>query len=317
MRLVFLASGAFARPTLRWLHESAHQVVLVVTQPARGSGRGRKTTRTPVQAMAEDFGLETLAVENVNDPSVVATIASLDARVGLVIAFGQKLGADLMSTLPGGFINLHASLLPNYRGAAPINWAIINGEERTGCTVFRIVERMDAGPVLVSRWTAIKPEETTGELHDRLAGVGVDAVQAALDLYDGGALPDGEAQDHARATLAPKLKKSDGLIDFHRSATTVARHICGMTPWPGARARYVSVEGRWENVTITRARVAENHAAPKIAPGTIDARRYVAAIDGFVEILEVKPSSGRDMRWSDYVNGRHVAEGDTFVSLEG
>lgn len=273
--------------------------------------------RTPVQAMAEDFGFETLAVEDVNDPSVVARIASLDAQVGLVIAFGQKLGADLLSALPGGFINLHASLLPKYRGAAPINWAIINDEQKTGCTVFRIVERMDAGPILVTRWTVIKPEETAGELHDRLAGVGVDAVQSALDLYDGSALPDGEAQDHSQATSAPKLKKSDGLIDFHQSATKVARHICGMTPWPGARARYVSVEGRWEDVAVTRARVAEDPAAPTVAPGTIDARRYVAAIDGFVEILEVKPSSGRGMTWADYVNGRHVAEGDTFVSLDG
>lgn len=321
MRLVLLASGAFACPTLRWLHESGHDLALVLTQPARGSGRGRKTTRTPVHAKADELGIETLPVENVNDPAIVSRVQSLGLRVGVVIAFGQKLRPQFLSAAPGGFINLHASLLPLYRGAAPINWAIINGEQRTGCTVFRIVERMDAGPILITRSTAIKPEETAGELHDRLAGVGVDAVQAALALFEGDAVPQGEPQDHAQATSAPKLSKSDGLIHFDRPAAQVARHICGMTPWPGARSRYQSADGRWENVSITRARAVEapvlgTGAVSFHSPGTIDGRLHVATADGgFVEILEIKPSSGRDMTWPEYVNGRHVAEGDVFVAL--
>lgn len=195
MRIVFLGSGAFAEPTLRWLAQSGHDIPLVITQPARGSGRGRRTARTPVAAVAQELGLQVASVEDVNAPEFVAGLRELDARVGLVIAFGQKLGPDLLSAVRGGCINLHASLLPKYRGAAPINWAIVRGEDRSGCTVFRIASRMDAGPILVSRWTAIGAEETAGELHDRLAGVGVDAVQAALAMFEEDAIPDGEPQD--------------------------------------------------------------------------------------------------------------------------
>src|SRR3989304_4518648 len=183
MRIVFLASGAFAQPTLRWLAQSRHEVALVVTQPARGSGRGRHVTRTPVNALAEELGLEPLEAEDVKAPDAVSRLCRLEGRAGLVIAFGQKLGPELLTMMPGGCITLHASLLPKYRGAAPINWAVVRGEEKTGCTVFRITNRMDAGPILVTRWTEIKPEETAGELHDRLAGIGGDAMKAAMELF--------------------------------------------------------------------------------------------------------------------------------------
>src|SRR3990172_2587389 len=310
MRIVFLASGAFAQPTLRWLAQSQHAVALVVTQPAKGSGRGQRVTRTPVRAMADELGLETLEAENVNDPDVTARLRSLEARVGLVIAFSQKLGPELLAIMPGGCINLHASLLPKYRGAAPINWAVVRGEEKTGCTVFRITDRMDAGPILVTRWTEIKPEETAGELHDRLAGIGVDAMKAAVELFEGETIPAGTPQEERDVALAPKLTKADGVVDFDRPAADVAHHICGMTPWPGASARFEAGDARWENVLLLRARRAQDPYAPSDLPGTIDARRYVAARDGFVEILEIKPSSGRSMTWQDYVNSRHVSTGD-------
>jgi len=316
MRLIVLASGEFARPTLRWLAQSDHEVVTVVTQPARKSGRGQKMARTPAAALAEELGIETIAPADVNAPEMVARLASQGARLGLAIAFGQKFGPALLAAFPEGCINLHASMLPKYRGAAPINWAVVNGEQRTGCTVFRMVARMDAGPVLASRWTEIKPEETAGELHDRLAGIGVDAVNAALRSLEQDPVPAGTPQDESQATRAPKISKIDGLIRFYRPARAVANHICGMTPWPGAQTRYASKEGRWENVAITRARPAEDPAPPGAPPGSIDARRYVAAADRYLELLEIKPSSGRNMAWAEYVNGRHVAVGDMFVSLE-
>ncbi len=314
MRVLFFASGAFAEPTLRWLAQSGHEVPLVVSQPAKSAGRGRHVTSTPVTAVARKLELEVAEVDNVNSPEFLERVAGLRAHLGLVIAFGQKLGPDLLNLLPGGFINLHASLLPKFRGAAPINWAIVRGEEKTGCTVFRLVEKMDAGPILVSRWTSIKEEETAGELHDRLAGVGVDAVRAAFDLFDDGANPPGTPQVESDATFAPKLKKTDGAIDFNKPAREVVNHILGLTPWPGATSRFESQEHRWEDLSILRARRVEVPERPAIPPGTIDARRYVAATDGFIELLEVKPSSGRLMPWADYVNGRHVKAGDTFVS---
>lgn len=314
MRIVFLASGAFAVPTLRRLAQSEHEVPLVVTQPPKPSGRGRRVTRTPVDAAAAELHLETFPVEDVNAPEVVERVRSLGAHLGLAIAFGQKLGPALLEAAPGGFVNLHASLLPKYRGAAPINWAIVRGEEKTGCTVFRIVQRMDAGPILVTRWTEIKPEETAGELHDRLAGIGVDAVMATLDLFTGGANPPGTPQDDAQATTARKLRKPDGVIPWDKSAREVVNHIHGMTPWPGASTRYESQDGRWERLNIVRARRVAMPGKPAVEPGTIDKRLYVAAADGFVELLEVQPSSGRIMTWAEYVNGRHVGAGDRFPS---
>lgn len=314
MRIVFLGSGEFAVPTLRWLAENEFDVPLVITQPARGAGRGRKQKMTAVASQALANGWEVWEVSDVNENAVVERMRSLDAKLGLVIAFGQKLGDELLGAFPGGCINLHASLLPKYRGAAPINWAVVNGEKRTGCTVFRIVQRMDAGPILCDRWTYIKPQETAGELHDRLAGVGVDTVQAALTLYEGDELPQGTPQDDGAATAAPKLTKRHGYVDFAKPAREVTNHVLGMTPWPGASAKYIAADGKWEAVQIVRTRPAEDSSTPSGDPGTIDQRRFVAAGDAYIEILEIKPSSGRVMTWPEYVNGRHVAAGDRFIS---
>lgn len=301
-------------PTLRRLVEDAHDIPLVITQPTRGAGRGRRATPTPVAECASELGLPILEAEDVNEPSVVQRIGELEPQVGIVIAFGQKIGGDLRATAPGGYLNLHASLLPKYRGAAPINWAIVHGEEKTGCTVFRIVERMDAGPILSSRWTWIKPDETADELHDRLAGIGVDAVKAALEMYAEGDVPEGTAQNDAEATKAPKLKKRNGFVDFNRDARRVLDHFRGMTPWPGAQAVYAAEDGRWEKVQLVTMRRAEVPGKPDIPPGTIDERLFVAARDAFLEILELKPSSGRTMTWPEYVNGRHVKAGDRLLT---
>lgn len=313
MRIVLMASGAFAIPTFRWLAQSEHDVPLVVTQPARGSGRGQRVTPTPVAEFARAQGLELLEVEDVNDESVVQRLEGFGARLALVIAFGQKLGPSVRAAFSAGCVNLHASLLPKFRGAAPINWAIVQGEERTGCTVFHIVDRMDAGPILTSRWTFIKPEETAGELHDRLAGIGVDAVRATLDLYTADQAPAGTPQVDAEATRAPKLRKSDGFVNFDRAAEEVVRLILGMTPWPGATARFCSAAGREESVNLVRARIAEAQDRPGVPVGTLDGRLYVAGRDAFVELLEIQPAGGRVMAWADFVNGRHVRPGDRFA----
>jgi methionyl-tRNA formyltransferase len=314
MRLIFMGSGAFALPTLRWLSESEHEVVAVVTQPARGSGRGQRVTRTPVRAVADELGLTAIEPENVNDDEIVEQLRAFGADLALVIAFGQKIRQPLRDALPGGCINLHASLLPKYRGAAPINWAIANGEANSGCTVFQLVDRMDAGPILSMTETPIGSTETAGELHDRLAELGIETVQEALTQFADGKIPTGTPQDDALATPARKLSKDDGNIDFDKPARIVAGHIHGMTPWPGARAKFISREDRWENVTILRAQVVEDAAAASASPGSVLEEGRIATRDAAIEVLEIKPSSGRVMTWRDYANGRQVAPGDRFTS---
>lgn len=316
MRLVVLASGAFAEPTVRWLAQSGQEIALVITQPARGSGRGRRATPTPVKVLADELGLPVAEIENVNAVETVARIRELSPRVMLVIAFGQKLGDEVLSAAPGGAINLHASLLPKYRGAAPINWAIARGEAHTGCTVFRIVNKMDAGPIFAQNATDIHPEETAGELHDRLASLGVQTVQAALAMFELDEDPVGIPQDESLVSKAPKLKKSDGHIDFALPAREVFNRIRGMTPWPGATANFVSASGRHEPVTIVRSSIpshmGEGAVDGALPPGTLNGELQVVTADGLLEIVQIQPASGRVMSWGDFVNGRHVRPGDRF-----
>jgi methionyl-tRNA formyltransferase len=313
MRILFFGSGEFALPTLRSLVDRGHEVPLIVTQPAKPSGRGRRTKATPVHDLAEELGIELIEPKDVNVAEIVNRIKSLDAQLGVVVAFGQKLGPGVLQAMPGGCVNLHASLLPALRGAAPIHWAIVRGKVRTGCTVFRIVKRMDAGAILAQCETQIDPRETTGMLHDRLAKQGVEAVHEAVAQFEDGEIPSGTPQDDALATTAPKLKKADGFIHFDRPTQEVYNRIRGMTPWPGAAAQYESDDGRWEKITITRARIVED-ALPYEMAGTLDEHLHITTNDGVIEIVELKPSSGRVMDWKDYVNGRHVSPGDMLTA---
>ncbi len=311
MRIIFAGSSDFAEPALRSLLGAGHQVALVITQPDKPAGRGRKLVPTPVCHTADERGLQVVATPDVNAAEVRDRITAADAQVAVVAAFGQKLSPGLLESVPGGWINIHASLLPAYRGAAPIHRAILDQCFETGVTVFRLVQRMDAGPILITRRTAIKPEETTEELHDRLAAIGCDAIKAALDLYAEG-IPEGTPQDASEATYARKLRKEDGRIGFTRSAQVEAAHINGMWSWPGATCQYTSAAtGKSETVTLARARVAEAPGRP-LPPGTLDDRLHVATGDGYLELLEIKPQGGRKMPWQDFVNGRHAQPTDRF-----
>jgi len=221
MRIVMFASGAFAIPTLRALahpDQRQHELVCLISQPDRGTGRGRRTHPTPARQQAIDLGIETIAADDVNEPQMRDRIASYNADLGLVIAFGQKIGGDVRGLFRHQCVNLHASLLPAYRGAAPFQWAIINGEQRTGVTVFRLVDRMDAGPVYATRWTYIKPEERACELHDRLAAIGVDAMNATLEALDADPPAEPIPQDDSQATYAPKLSVESARIDWANPA---------------------------------------------------------------------------------------------------
>lgn len=321
LRLIFLGSGEFGLPTLRDLCER-HTVAAVITQPDRPAGRSRRLTPTPIARWAqEQSNIEMLKVPDVNDPGVVARVAALGVDAGVVIAFGQKLGEPLIGSLGRLAVNLHASLLPQYRGAAPINWAVINGESETGLSVIGLAQRMDAGLVYGQSRTSIEPLEIAGELHDRLAAMGPELVAQVLRDFERGALK-GVEQDESLATKAPKLSKADGVVLFDADAQDVRSRVHGLTPWPGARVTWVrrSKDGsprqplilhRVEALTDLSCFIgldATPGAVPQ--PGDVLAGHRVAVRDGAVRLMEVQIPGGRVMGIDEFVRGHAIVEGD-------
>lgn len=298
LRLVFLGSGAFGLPTLEALAQR-HDIRLVVTQPDRPAGRGRTLTATPIGGWAADRGLPVLKPENVNAPAELTAVRAIEADAFVVIAFGQKLSSDLLGTTFA--INLHASLLPAYRGAAPINWALIDGCDETGVSVISLAQRMDAGLVYARRTTTIGQTETCGELHDRLAGLGPEVMLATLDAFARGTLA-GEVQDEAKATKARKLSREDGRLDVRAANARALRgRIHGLTPWPGCD---LVIGG--QSVRLIRVR---DHADGGGTPGTILSDRTIACASGRLEVLEIQPLGGNVMSLDAYRAGRRWEAG--------
>ena len=316
MNLVYLGSGEFGIECLNALSGSEHVLRFVVTQPANPAGRGRKPSPTPVACWADAHAVPFVETDNVNTPDVIKTIAGYEPDLIVVIAFGQKIGSQLVSLPPKGAINVHASLLPKYRGAAPINWAIINGETETGVSIITLAEKMDAGQVLGQSRTDIGPNETAGELHDRLAKLAAPLLLRMIDQIASGTAVYAE-QDHSKATLAPKLKKTDGLIDFAEPAEALARKIRGLWPWPGASADYLSKRtGRSIRVTIASARVVETANRAGLATGTFDEHLNVICGRDALKIMRIKPAGSALMDFKAFVNGRQTHPGDSLAKIE-
>jgi len=255
MKIVYLGSGEFGIECLNALGRSSHSLRFIVTQPPHPAGRGRKPKPTPVAHWANTHSVPFVETDDANTLQLSEAIAHYEPDLIVVIAFGQKIGNELINLPPRGAINVHASLLPKYRGAAPINWAIINGETKTGISIITLAEKMDAGRILAQSQTNITADETAGQLHDRLA-----QMVAPLLLETITKIADGTAtyteQDHSKATLAPKLKKSDGFVDFNEPAETLQRKILGFWPWPGASATYLSKKSNKSvRVTVAMAEV--------------------------------------------------------------
>jgi methionyl-tRNA formyltransferase len=299
MRLIFFGSGEFGLPTLEALMQR-HAVSMVVTQPDRPAGRNRELTPTPIADQAVLLGIPVIKPEKVNDEAIVRQIRDAKADAWVVIAFGQKLGKTL---LEGVFaINLHASLLPKYRGAAPINWAMIEGESETGVSVITLADRMDAGWILVQRSTSIDPGETAGELHDRLGALGPQAVLSALDKYRCGALHP-IAQDESLVTQAPKFTKSDGTVCFDQPAVRVRQRVHGLTPWPGCT---VTLDG--QPLRLLRVEVADE-SSRHLEVGVVLPDFSIACQSGRVRILEVQRPGGKPMTFEAYRHGHGVRAG--------
>lgn len=233
MRIVFMGTPAFACPTLQTLIDRGEKVVAVVTQPDRPKGRGQQTLPPPVKVLAEEHGIPVLQPVKVRHPEAIEEIRALNPDLIVVVAFGQILPKALLDIPPKGCINVHASLLPRYRGAAPLNWCIINGENETGVTTMLMDVGLDTGDMLLKRATLIDPDEDTSSLHDRLSVIGAELLAETIDLAAQGKLAP-QKQDDSLTCYAPMMKKEDGLIDWQKDAAAIKNQVRGMTPWPGA-----------------------------------------------------------------------------------
>ena len=316
MKILFLGSGEFGLECLNTLARSSHNLRFIVTQPPHPAGRGRKPTPTPVARWADSNSIPYIETDNVNTPQMLEEISACEPDLIVVIAFGQKIGNELINLPPKGAINVHASLLPKYRGAAPINWPVINGDKQTGISIIALAEKMDAGDILAQSATDIGPEETAGLLHDRLAQMAAPLLLQTIDQIENDTAVY-TPQDHSRATLAPKLKKSDGFLDFNEPAELLHRKIRGFSPWPGASAMYVSQKTEKPlRVTMAMAEVVETSNPADLPPGTLDETLNVICARDALKITKIKPTGSRLMDFKDFVNGHQTRAGDSFVKIE-
>jgi methionyl-tRNA formyltransferase len=315
MRLVMMGTGTFAEPTFEGLLASSHEIIGLVTQPDRPVGQERGSTRQvgrSLKAIALEKGVPVLQPEKVNTPDGVAALTALHPDLLVVAAYGQILSKDVLATARSGGINVHASLLPKYRGAAPVAWAIYHGETRTGVTIIKMSISLDAGDVLAQEAIDIGPEETAGEVESRLAQIGSRLALAVVEQIVAGTAH-GIKQDPAQITKAPKLTKEHGQIDWSRQARDVCNHIRAMQPWPTAYTYWHRPGHPPQRLIVHRAAAREPLAATS-SPGQVlgdSSRLCVAAgADSQVEILEMQPAGKRRMPAADFLRGHPPQPGD-------
>lgn len=312
MRIVFMGTPDFAVPSLEALLKSDDPIVGIVTQPDRPKGRGQRLFPSPVKVVAQREGIPLLQPMKMKDPSFMTELSAWKPDVIVVAAFGRILPPSILSLPPGGCINVHGSLLPKYRGAGPLQWALINGETETGITTMLMDEGMDTGAMLLQEAITIGSEDTAGTLSPRLADLGGHLLLETLTRLKAGTLTP-RAQDHDKATLAPLLKKEDGIINWTMPATSIANRIRGLTPWPGAYT--FSKMNRW---TISRASVLDE--ATTLDPGQITALAkdaiHVATGVGVLAIRELQPANGRRMPAAQYLAGHPLQIGMQLTQSE-
>ncbi len=316
MNIVYIGSGEFGINCLNALANSGHTIRLIVTQPPQPAGRGQKTKSTSVASWAKEQSIPFVETDNVNAPECLAQIRACRCDLIVVIAFGQKISTPLINLPPKGIINVHGSLLPKYRGAAPINWAVINGEKQTGISIITVIDKMDAGDILSQAKTDIGHDETAGELHDRLAKIAAPLLTETIRKITAGSIAY-TPQDHTKATSARKLKKTDGFLDFTEPALSLRRKILGLWPWPGASAVYTSKKtSKSCRVTIALAEVVETANTKQLLPGTLDENLNVICGQNALKITKIKPDGANLMDFKDFVNGRATRPGDLFVKID-
>jgi methionyl-tRNA formyltransferase len=307
MRVIFMGTPEFACPTLQKLLDRGDEVIAVVTQPDRPKGRGQKTVPTPVKELAEKNGIPVLQPLKVRAPEFIETLKMMNPDLIVVVAFGRILPKALLDIPKFGCINVHASLLPRYRGAAPLNWCIINGETETGVTTMLMDEGLDTGAMLLKKTTLIDPEEDTSSLHDRLSVLGAETLSETLDLLAAGKLIP-EKQDDSLSCYAPILKKEHGLIDWNSTARAIRNMVRGMSPWPGAFTR---LDGKL--IKIYKVRSDNTKCGDVDTPGTVlKADRdgiEVACGGGSVIIDELQLEGRKRLPAGEFLAGYKIAPG--------
>lgn len=302
-RIVFFGTPEFAVPSLRALRDTGDNVVGAVCQPDKPAGRGQKPTAPPVKELAVASGVPVFQPEKLRTADAIATIAAWQPELIVVAAYGKILPASLLAVPRLGCVNVHASLLPKYRGAAPIQWAILRGESVTGITIMQMNEGMDTGDILLQRETAIGDHETYGDLQTRLAHLGAAALIQALELLRRGELQP-RAQDNVAATSAPIVRKEDGRIDWHRPAVELARAVRAYNPWPSAQTTLAS-----SLLKIHRAHVVRDHAG---GPGAIhvhDNTIVVSCGEGALQLDQVQLAGRKSLSAAEFIRGVRIAPG--------
>ncbi len=321
MRVVFFGAGAFGLPTLEMLHSRGKTVdlVRVVSRPDRPSGRGRKLTPTPVRARALELGIDCDTPEGANDPAYLDELASLKADVFIAVDYGEMLRRRLRELPRRGIFNLHPSLLPRYRGAAPVPHSLLAGEEVTGVTLFRIERKLDAGPIVDVEKVTVEPLETSGELEARLARVAAGLLERNLETFRGGDFQE-TPQDDELATFAPKLHKRDAAIDWNRDPVTLTNFVRAMNPWPAAWSVLRQAGRKPERTVFLRVRPAPGASRQGLRPGQVEDVRKdgfrIRCEGGAVEVLELQREGKAALPAAAYLQGRSLRPGDSFASTD-
>jgi len=300
LKIIFLGSDSFAVPALSALHTSPHEVSLCVTQPDRPQGRGRQIQPCPVRRCALELGIRTLTPEKIGD--AVDALAAIRPDLAVVTAYGQYLPKAILAVPRFGFINIHPSLLPAYRGAAPMQWAIADGLAETGVTIQQVVSRMDAGPILAQQTAPLLASETLVEVEPRLAAIGAAMLLDVIAQIEQGTAQPRE-QDEAAVTWARKLQKEDARLDWTMPARTLHNRVRGFQPWPGTFA--MLGEGR---LRILRTQVEEGSGLPGTFLERTGLGPLIACGEGALRLIEVQPEGKRAMTGADFLRGSHLPD---------
>ncbi|HKI47708.1 MAG TPA: methionyl-tRNA formyltransferase [Desulfobacteria bacterium] len=308
MNLVFMGTPDFAVPTLKMLHNSRHSILAVVTQPDRPKGRGQEMQASPVKLYALEQGLKVYQPEKASAPEFVAELAELQPDLIVVIAYGQILRENLLSVPKHFCMNIHASLLPKYRGAAPINWAIINGDQETGVTTMKMDKGLDTGDILLMKKVTIENDDTAQHLHDKLSEAGGTLALETVEQLENGELKF-IPQNDAESTYASKLKKEDGCLRWDQEAEVIRNRVRGMQPWPGT---FGFLKGKRLRICKVETGPGTKEDAPGVVMRVSDYGIEIGTLKDRIIVTEIQPEGKKKMAVKSYLQGHPVEPGERF-----